>query len=80
MKKRTIHLKTWQEFKKRAVAQHPQNIAYFLYRVSLSKLPIGLKRIFTSKQTQYVFWTLSRVRPYDRQRSSHAWVDVWSVS
>ena len=55
MERKILRIKTWDEFKKKAIALHPLSIVYFLHRAPLSKPPIGLKLVFTSQQTQYIF-------------------------
>jgi len=52
---RTVHVKTWNEFRQLAITLRPSGIAYTIQRAPLSKPPIGLRLIFAAKNTQYVF-------------------------
>ncbi|MEM2102462.1 MAG: hypothetical protein QXM22_02990 [Candidatus Bathyarchaeia archaeon] len=52
---KTIHIKTWDEFLRLATNLKPTSIAYTIQRAPLCKPPIGLRLIFASKNTQYVF-------------------------
>ena len=52
---KTVHIRTWPEFKQLAITLKPSSIAYTTQRAPLSKPPIGLRLIFTAKNTQYVF-------------------------
>lgn len=52
---RILCIKTWDEFKKLAIALHPNSVTYFLQRAPLSKPPVGLRLVFTSENLLYVF-------------------------
>jgi len=52
---KVVHAKTWDEFKRLATIHQPETIAYTLQRAPLSNPPIGLRRVFASKNVQYVF-------------------------
>ena len=54
-KERIVCTKTWDEFKKLAIALHPNSITYFLQRAPLSKPPVALRFLFTSENVLYVF-------------------------
>ena len=47
--------KTWDEFKKLAIALHPKSVTYFLQRAPLSKPPVALRILFTSENLLYIF-------------------------
>jgi len=57
LKERTkiIHVNTWEEFKKLAIALRPEFIAYDVEDVPLSRPPIGLRLVFATESVQYVF-------------------------
>jgi len=55
VKERIVCTKTWNEFKKLAIALHPNSITYFLQRAPLSKPPVSLRFLFTSENVLYVF-------------------------
>jgi hypothetical protein len=50
-----VHVNTWSEFKRLAIAQRPEFMAYTVQKAPLSKPPIGLKLIFSTRDLQYVF-------------------------
>ena len=50
-----VHIKTWNEFLHTASNLKPTSIAYTIQRAPLCKPPIGLRLIFASKNTQYIF-------------------------
>ena len=52
---KTVHVRTWSEFKQLAITLKPSGIAYAMQRAPLSKPPVGLRLIFTVKNVQYVF-------------------------
>jgi hypothetical protein len=52
---KTVHIKTWSQFKHLADASKPSSVSYTIQRAPLSKPPIGLRLIFTAENTQYVF-------------------------
>jgi hypothetical protein len=52
---RILCTKTWDEFKKLAIALHPKSVTYFLHRAPLSKPPVALRILFTSENLLYVF-------------------------
>jgi len=52
---KTVHVRTWSEFKQLATTLKPSSIAYTIQRAPLSKPPIGLRLIFAAKNVQYVF-------------------------
>jgi hypothetical protein len=55
LKKKIIRIKSWDDFKKRAFALYPKSVIYFIQRAPLSKPSIGLRLMFTSENSQYVF-------------------------
>ena len=52
---KTVHIKTWSQFKQLADVSKPLSVAYTIQRAPLSKPPIGLRLIFTVESAQYVF-------------------------
>jgi len=52
---RILCTKTWNEFKKLAVALRPKSVTFFLQRAPLSKPPVALRILFTSENVLYVF-------------------------
>lgn len=52
---KTVHVRTWSEFKQLATTLRPFSIGYTMQRAPLSRPPIGLRLIFADKNTQYVF-------------------------
>lgn len=52
---KTVHVRTWREFKQLAITLKPSGIAYAMQRAPLSNPPVGLRLIFAVKNVQYVF-------------------------
>jgi len=52
---RILCTKTWDEFKKLAIALTPKSVTFFLQRAPLSKPPLALRILFTSENLLYVF-------------------------
>ena len=52
---RVVRTSTWEEFKKLAITLHPTFIAYAAQRSPLSRPPLGLRLVFATQSTQYVF-------------------------
>lgn len=52
---RVVCIKTWDNFKKRAVILRPRSVMYFLQWAPLSKPPLALRFLFTSENTLYMF-------------------------
>jgi hypothetical protein len=50
-----VHVNTWTEFKKLAIDLHPEFIAYTVQNAPLSHPPMGLRLVFATQDTQYVF-------------------------
>jgi len=50
-----VHVNTWEEFKRLAKTLRPEFIAYAAQNAPLSRPPIGLRLVFTTENTQYVF-------------------------
>jgi len=50
-----VHVNNWKEFKKLAIALHPEFIAYTVQNAPLSRPPIGLRLVFATESVQYVF-------------------------
>jgi hypothetical protein len=53
--KKVVHINSWEEFKRKAIALHPEFIAYTVQSAPLSKPPIGLRLVFSAQDVQYVF-------------------------
>jgi len=52
---KVVHINTWEEFKKLAIASHPNFMAYTVQNAPLSRPPIGLRLVFATERIQYVF-------------------------
>jgi len=52
---RIVHVNTWEEFKRLAIALHPEFMAYTVQNAPLSRPPIGLRLVFATRDVQYVF-------------------------
>ena len=50
-----FHVNTWEQFKRLAIALHPEFIAYTYQKAPLSRPPLGLRLIFATAEVQYVF-------------------------
>ena len=50
-----VHVNTWEEFKKLAIAFHPEFMAYAVQNAPLSRPPTGLRLVFATESMQYVF-------------------------
>jgi len=57
VKERTkiVHVSTWEEFKRLAIALRPEFMAYTVQNAPLSRPPIGLRLVFATQDVQYVF-------------------------
>jgi len=57
VKERTkiVHVNTWEEFKRLAIALRPEFMAYTVQNAPLSRPPIGLRLVFAAESVQYVF-------------------------
>jgi hypothetical protein len=58
----------WEEFKKLAVALRPNSVSYTIQRAPLSKPPVGLRIVFASGTTQYVFLDFARGEIMERTK------------
>ena len=65
---KVVHVKTWDEFKHLVAINQPNTIAYTLQRAPLSNPPIGLRLVFASKDTQYVFLDVAEGRRLKRTK------------
>ncbi|MBX5326180.1 MAG: hypothetical protein ACQXXH_04235 [Candidatus Bathyarchaeia archaeon] len=81
-----VHIKTWNEFLHLANNLKPASIAYTIQRAPLCKPPIGLRLIFASKNTQYVFLdfakgdALRRTKiPVQRNKAGEAFIDEETI-
>jgi len=52
---KVIHINKWEEFKKLAIALCPAFVAYTVQKAPLSRPPIGLKLVFSTRDRQYIF-------------------------
>jgi len=52
---KVVHINTWEEFKKLAIASHPIFMAYTVQNAPLSRPPVGLRLVFATQSVQYVF-------------------------
>ena len=59
-RKKVVHVNTWEEFKRLAIALCPEFIAYDVEDVPLSRPPIGLRLVFATENSQYVFLDFAR--------------------
>ena len=50
-----VHVNSWEEFKKLAIASRPEFMAYTVQNAPLSKPPLGLRLVFATENVQYVF-------------------------
>jgi hypothetical protein len=50
-----IHVNTWEEFKRLAIALRPEFMAYTVQNAPLSRPPLGLRLVFATQNVQYVF-------------------------
>jgi hypothetical protein len=57
---KVVRVSTWDEFKRLAIALHPQFIAYTRQRAPLSRPPLGLRLVFATETAQYVFLDFAR--------------------
>jgi len=52
---KVVHVNTWEEFKRLALALRPEFMAYTVQTAPLSRPPIGLRLVFATEDIQYVF-------------------------
>jgi len=65
---KVIHLNSWDEFKKLAIALHPSSVSYTIQRSPLSKPPVGLRIVFATQDAQYVFLDFARGETLQRTK------------
>lgn len=65
---KVVHVNTWEEFKRLAIASHPNSISYSLQRAPLSKPPIGLRLVFATENVQYVFLDFAQGDAFKRTK------------
>lgn len=65
---KVVHVKTWDEFKHLATVHQPNTIAYTQQRAPLANPSIGLRLIFASKDTQYVFLDVAEGKSLKRTK------------
>ena len=63
-----VHVNTWEEFKRLAIASHPEFIAYTVQNATLSRPPIGLRLVFSTESVQYVFLDFAHGAAFSRTR------------
>jgi len=52
---KVVHVNTWEEFRRLAIALHPKFMGYTTQNAPLSRPPIGLRLVFATEDVQYVF-------------------------
>jgi hypothetical protein len=57
---KVIHVNNWEKFKKLAIDHRPSSVSYTIQRAPLSKPPVGLRMVFATKESQYVFLDFAR--------------------
>ena len=61
-------MNNWEEFKKLANVLGPNSVSYTIQRAPLSKPPVGLRIVFATGVTQYVFLDFARGGNMDRTK------------
>jgi len=65
---KVVHVNTWEEFKKLAIALHPEFMAYTVQNAPLSRPPIGLRLVFATENVQYVFLDFAHGNTFRRTK------------
>jgi len=51
-KTKVIHISTWEEFKKLAIALNPEFMVHTVQKAPLSRPPLGLRLVFATQKEQ----------------------------
>jgi len=65
---KVVHINTWEEFKKLAIASHPNFMAYTVQNAPLSRPPVGLRLVFAAENVQYVFLDFAHGEAFRRTK------------
>jgi hypothetical protein len=65
---KVVHVNAWEEFKRLAIALHPNFMAYTAQKAPLSRPPIGLRLVFATEDVQYVFLDFADGNTFRRTR------------
>ena len=63
-----VHVNSWEEFKRLAIALRPEFMAYTVQKAPLSRPPIGLKLVFSTGDLQYVFLDFAHGAAFKRTK------------
>jgi len=65
---KVVHVETWEEFKRLAIASRPKFMAYTVQNAPLSRPPVGLRLVFAAGDVQYVFLDFARGNAFTRTK------------
>jgi len=65
---KVVHVNTWEEFKRLAIALRPDFITYTVQSAPLSRPPMGLRLVFATESVQYVFLDFAQGNTFRRTR------------